>query len=169
MYQAYTQLVAEWSSPSIGDQRATGCGLLKVTRTLTRSLLVKIGDFLLIFLKLKVHISCGPEQESCISKQILNDDSCLVACDGLYADITDHSLQQKTIEGHIQLTKSSCFIFTFTFRIARLNWSAKISSALPWIRRKERRWTWLLERTIQELQRELCQTFTVWPEGTQRM
>ena len=25
MYPAYTQLVAEWSSPSIGDQRATGC------------------------------------------------------------------------------------------------------------------------------------------------
>ena len=25
MYPAHTQLVAEWSSPSIGDQRATGC------------------------------------------------------------------------------------------------------------------------------------------------
>ena len=25
MYSAYTQLMAEWSSPSIGDQRATGC------------------------------------------------------------------------------------------------------------------------------------------------
>ena len=25
MYPAYTQLVAKWSSPSIGDQRATGC------------------------------------------------------------------------------------------------------------------------------------------------
>ena len=25
MYPAYTQLVAEWSSPSIGDQPATGC------------------------------------------------------------------------------------------------------------------------------------------------
>ena len=28
MYPAYTQLVAEWSSPSIGDQRATGWSLL---------------------------------------------------------------------------------------------------------------------------------------------
>ena len=27
MYPAYTQLVAEWSSPSIGGQRATGCGV----------------------------------------------------------------------------------------------------------------------------------------------
>ena len=25
MYPAYTQLVAKWSSPSIGDARATGC------------------------------------------------------------------------------------------------------------------------------------------------
>ena len=25
MYPAHTQLVAKWSSPSIGDQRATGC------------------------------------------------------------------------------------------------------------------------------------------------
>ena len=27
MYPAYTQLVAKCSSPSIGDQRATGCGV----------------------------------------------------------------------------------------------------------------------------------------------
>ena len=25
MYPAHTQLLAKWSSPSIGDQRATGC------------------------------------------------------------------------------------------------------------------------------------------------
>ena len=25
MYPAYIQLAAKWSSPSIGDQRATGC------------------------------------------------------------------------------------------------------------------------------------------------
>ena len=31
MYPAHTQLVAKWSSPSIGDQRATGCqGLLSI-------------------------------------------------------------------------------------------------------------------------------------------
>ena len=27
MYPAYTQLVAKWSSPSIGEARATGCGV----------------------------------------------------------------------------------------------------------------------------------------------
>ena len=27
MYPAHTQLVAIWSSPSIGDQRATGCSV----------------------------------------------------------------------------------------------------------------------------------------------
>ena len=27
MYPAHTQLVAKWSSPSIGDQRATGCDI----------------------------------------------------------------------------------------------------------------------------------------------
>ena len=26
MYPTHTQLLAKWSSPSIGDQRATGCG-----------------------------------------------------------------------------------------------------------------------------------------------
>ena len=48
---------------------------------------------------------CGPEHEDSVAKQTLNDDSCLVACDGLYADITDDSLQQKTMEGvnHLSL------------------------------------------------------------------
>ena len=33
----------------------------------------------------------------------MEDDSCLVACDGLYADVTDDSLQQKVVEGIIEL------------------------------------------------------------------
>ena len=41
---------------------------------------------------------CGPQHETCVSKQTLQDDSCLVACDGLYADITDDSLKEKNMD-----------------------------------------------------------------------
>ena len=51
---------------------------------------------------------CEPKQEGCVAKQTLNDDSCLVACDGLYADITDDSLQQETI-------KSRCYLAVLCF------------------------------------------------------
>ena len=33
MYPAHTQLLAKWSSPSIGDQRATGCGISVACQT----------------------------------------------------------------------------------------------------------------------------------------
>ena len=48
---------------------------------------------------LKAPTFCGPEQESCVLNQTLKDNSCLVSCDGFYADIADDSLQQKMIEG----------------------------------------------------------------------
>ena len=51
----------------------------------------------------------GPERAGCVSKQTLKDDSCLVACDGLYADISDDSFQQKTIKGDLHLICSICF------------------------------------------------------------
>ena len=44
---------------------------------------------------------CGPEHEDSVAKQTLKDDSCLVACDGLYADISDENFQLKTIEGEV--------------------------------------------------------------------
>ena len=38
---------------------------------------------------------CSPEKESCVADQALSDESCLVPCTGLYADITEeHFLQQ---------------------------------------------------------------------------
>ena len=40
--------------------------------------------------------NCGPEKESCIENQTLKEESCLVPCTGLYADIVDDSLKQTT-------------------------------------------------------------------------
>ena len=45
---------------------------------------------------LQVSNFCGPEKESCVSKQTLKDKNCLVPCTGLHADIADDSLKQTT-------------------------------------------------------------------------
>ena len=45
----------------------------------------------------------------------MEDDSCLVACDGLYADVTDDSLQQKVVEGIIELGFLGDLISYLTF------------------------------------------------------
>ena len=38
---------------------------------------------------------CGPGEEDCVSNQTLKDESCLVPCTGLYADIAyDSRVQQ---------------------------------------------------------------------------
>ena len=42
---------------------------------------------------------CGPEKEACVVNQTLEDSSCLVPCDGLYADITDDYLKKDLIKG----------------------------------------------------------------------
>ena len=43
---------------------------------------------------------CGPEQEGCVGNQTLKDESCLVPCTGLYADIADDSrVQQIMMKG----------------------------------------------------------------------
>ena len=44
--------------------------------------------------------ACGPDMESCVAEQKLRDESCLVPCAGLYADITEENfllqLRQKS-------------------------------------------------------------------------
>ena len=40
---------------------------------------------------------CGPGQEDCVSNQTLKDESCLVPCSGLYADIADDSRNQQNL------------------------------------------------------------------------
>ena len=45
--------------------------------------------------------------------------------------------------------------------------SSRRSAAVFWIRKGERRWTWIFSEAIHELQRKLCQTYTIWPKGTQ--
>ena len=42
----------------------------------------------------QVRVMCGPEKECCVGNQTLRDNSCLVPCTGLYADISDDSLRQ---------------------------------------------------------------------------
>ena len=42
---------------------------------------------------------CGPEKKMCLANQTLKDESCLVSCDGLYADIEDDSLKQNVVKG----------------------------------------------------------------------
>ena len=42
---------------------------------------------------------CGPERESCVKNQTLKDKSCLVSCEGLYADISDDSFKQNVLKG----------------------------------------------------------------------
>ena len=64
---------------------------------------------MLISENIQAPIFYGPERAGCVSKQTLKDDSCLVACDGLYADISDDSFQQKTIKGDLHLICSICF------------------------------------------------------------
>ena len=40
---------------------------------------------------------CGPGKEDCVSNQTLKDESCLVPCSGLYADIADDSRNQQNL------------------------------------------------------------------------
>ena len=41
---------------------------------------------------------CGPEKETCVKNQTVDDKACLISCAGLYADITDDSLKQSVQE-----------------------------------------------------------------------
>ena len=52
---------------------------------------------------------CGPEKETCVANQTLNDVNCLVSCDGLYADIEDDSLKQNVVKGRCYC---DCHLFT---------------------------------------------------------
>ena len=45
----------------------------------------------------KVRTFCGLAQESCVVKQILKDDSCMLPCEGLIAGIKDDSVQEGVI------------------------------------------------------------------------
>ena len=86
---------------------------------LTTSLISKVLQFQLYF-SLQASTFCVPQHESCVSNQTLKNDYGLVTCDGLYADITDDSLQQenmalqeKTTVLQYKLNKGVFFVFTF--------------------------------------------------------
>ena len=82
-------------------------------------------------------VICGPKSESCVARQVLKDDSCLVPCAGLYADVSDNSLERKMSEGwfHNLLIKMS-----LTLRFSFIKWWNK-TKWLPdwlWTDRKEK-------------------------------
>ena len=53
---------------------------------------------------LQVIAFCGPQKESCVGNQTLEDKSCMVSCTGLYADIEDDAaaaMKQNMMKGKI--------------------------------------------------------------------
>ena len=44
---------------------------------------------------------CGPEKESCVGNQTLRDQSCLIPCTGLHADVSDNSVQMTPFDQNV--------------------------------------------------------------------
>ena len=59
---------------------------------------------------------CGPEEETCVARQTLKDNTCLVPCTGLYADVYDKAQDQKITEAleHKTMEGAHCLIFQIT-------------------------------------------------------
>ena len=68
-----------------------------------------------VFCSKQVAPYCGPGEADCVSNQTLKDESCLVPCSGLHADIADDSrirksrhrtetLEKNVLEGIAKLT-----------------------------------------------------------------
>ena len=55
---------------------------------------------------MQVNTYCGPEASDCIANQTLDDASCLVPCDGLYADVADDTFYQLKLQTMEDLVKS---------------------------------------------------------------
>ena len=55
----------------------------------------------------QVFTSCGPEKEICVNNQTLKDESCLIPCTGLYADIVDDSLNEKIVKWTEDMVKGN--------------------------------------------------------------
>ena len=71
-------------------------------------------------LTLQAFTICGPEKEGCIVNQTLRDESCLIPCAGLYADIDNYvdivdSLKRTTQTFEQHMTKGKIFIHSFCF------------------------------------------------------
>ena len=62
---------------------------------------------------MQVFTPCGPAKESCVANQNLKDESCLIPCSGLYADVVDDSLKENMIKGQICIYVFSPLIHTF--------------------------------------------------------
>ena len=64
----------------------------------------KVSIFSCLISNHQAHVYCGPAKEVCMGNQILLDTSCVVPCNGLYADISDEQglqdLRQSMIEGN---------------------------------------------------------------------
>ena len=74
--------------------------------------------------------SCGLEKDSCVANQNLKDESCLIPCSGLYADIVDDSLKENMIKGQI------CYVFSpliHTFQVSS-HWLKSLALMFGWAR-----------------------------------
>ena len=136
---------------------------------------------------LQVITFCGPEKESCIGNQTFGDESCLVSCTGLYADIVDDSLKQATqafdqnvIKGrrlmrftnwstsirfpHVDTSAGSPRDGGIIFkeeRIQRAHWCS--STALSHLNQHGWRWSEDIDREIPQIQKGICQTSWLQP------
>ena len=72
---------------------------------------------------------CGPQNEMCVQKQTLENQKCLVPCEGLYADIADDSLNKKldAVYAVVQQKIGGSILKILSYRISCLNffWSVK--------------------------------------------
>ena len=83
--------------------------------------------------------NCGLEKETCVANQTLRDRSCLVSCDGLYADISDlyqsvESLKQNVLTGLWSLSVQDDFFpnfVRFPENVARIWARWRTSQRLP--------------------------------------
>ena len=63
---------------------------------------------------------CGPGEEDCVLNQTLKDESCLVPCSGLYADIADVRQNIATLEQNV-LKGTALFTFIPSLNISQVS------------------------------------------------
>ena len=143
-----------------------------------------------MFPLLQVFTFCGPEKESCVSKQTLKDKSCLIPCTGLYADIADDSLKQNTqaFEHHVIEGSVNVFVTPWPTYIrfqpansrahtaildTKWYWTQSTkskktptccpSTAVPHLSRRESRWSEVINGEIPQIQKGIRQASRLQP------
>ena len=150
--EKYARLKSSWGESRENAIACHGIQLLIITQRRYCSLCTWLWiEFV------QVQTFCGPKEESCVENQTLKDPQCLLPCSGLYADITDDSLEQNIMQG-IQMFFFFFRIFPFQVHLSQgtehwlKNWlnmeDKKNISRMPFrrcspiqVRRKRRNWS----------------------------